>query len=311
MTSPAPPSWRPPATPRTSPPSTTWSATEAKRLGRLGDTDDYETRKAKALGIIAGRQGALELTDETRRPHGPAAGADEALRAHLPGRPRHTRRRRPGRRVRSRSSAPPPSTSSGPGCTTQGQHPPGPRPQPDRRRRPARPTTVDARAGHPPRPALRVPLVRPRRPASDLDHIEPTCRPTRAATRPDQPTKSRAAVPATSPSQDLRRLDLRTRPRRHLHLDQPPRPHLDRRTRRHQADHRARPPRRTQPRRTPSPPDGSPTSARHAVDAERRNMRAAPATASACSRPTAGARRAAAYAPAGARPGPAHHGDPD
>ena len=48
---------------------------EAKRLGRLGDTDDYETRKAKALGIIAGRQGALELTDEapdgrqvTRRP---------------------------------------------------------------------------------------------------------------------------------------------------------------------------------------------------------------------------------------------------
>ena len=26
---------------------------EAKRLGRLGDTDDYETRKAKALGIIA------------------------------------------------------------------------------------------------------------------------------------------------------------------------------------------------------------------------------------------------------------------
>ena len=38
---------------------------EAKHLGRLGDTDDYETRKAKALGIIAGRQGALEITDET------------------------------------------------------------------------------------------------------------------------------------------------------------------------------------------------------------------------------------------------------
>ena len=39
---------------------------EAKRLGRLGDTDDYETRKAKALGIIAGRQGSLDLTDEAR-----------------------------------------------------------------------------------------------------------------------------------------------------------------------------------------------------------------------------------------------------
>ena len=37
---------------------------EAKRLGRLGDTDDYETRKAKALGIIAARQGSLELIDE-------------------------------------------------------------------------------------------------------------------------------------------------------------------------------------------------------------------------------------------------------
>ena len=37
---------------------------EAKQLGRLGDTDDYETRKAKALGIIAGRQGALDLADE-------------------------------------------------------------------------------------------------------------------------------------------------------------------------------------------------------------------------------------------------------
>ena len=36
----------------------------AKQLGRLGDTDDYETRKAKALGIIAGRQGTLDLTAE-------------------------------------------------------------------------------------------------------------------------------------------------------------------------------------------------------------------------------------------------------
>src|SRR4249919_144549 len=35
----------------------------ARQLGRLGDTDDYETRKAKALGIIAGRQGALEFTE--------------------------------------------------------------------------------------------------------------------------------------------------------------------------------------------------------------------------------------------------------
>ena len=37
---------------------------EAKRLARLGDTDDYETRKAKALGTIAARQGTLDLTAE-------------------------------------------------------------------------------------------------------------------------------------------------------------------------------------------------------------------------------------------------------
>ena len=43
---------------------------EAKQLGRLGDTDDYETRKAKALGVIAARQATLELADgdTPRRP---------------------------------------------------------------------------------------------------------------------------------------------------------------------------------------------------------------------------------------------------
>ena len=43
---------------------------EAKQLGRLGDTDDYETRKAKALGIIAGRQATVDLdtSDKPRRP---------------------------------------------------------------------------------------------------------------------------------------------------------------------------------------------------------------------------------------------------
>ena len=90
---------------------------EAKRLGRLGDTDDYETRKATALGVIAARQGTLELREH--RTAAPASGADEALRPRLAGRPRHPARRRAGGRVRSRSSAPPPSTSSGRGCTTR------------------------------------------------------------------------------------------------------------------------------------------------------------------------------------------------
>ena len=52
-------------------------------------------------------------------------------------------------------------------------------------------------------------------------------------TGPDQPTEPGAVVQATPPRQDLHRLDLPTRPRRHPRLDQPPRTHLDRRTRRH------------------------------------------------------------------------------
>jgi hypothetical protein len=61
----------------------------AKHLGRLGDTDDYETRKAKALGVIAGRQGHLDLPgrDPGRPPDHPEAGADEPVRARLLGRP--------------------------------------------------------------------------------------------------------------------------------------------------------------------------------------------------------------------------------
>ena len=68
---------------------------EAKQLGRLGDTDDYETRKAKALGTIAAHQGTLELSDDA--PDGRQvprrAGADPPVRARLPDRPRHPRHR--------------------------------------------------------------------------------------------------------------------------------------------------------------------------------------------------------------------------
>ena len=40
----------------------------AEQLGRLGDADDYETRKAKALGVIAGRQGRPRPPRLPRRP---------------------------------------------------------------------------------------------------------------------------------------------------------------------------------------------------------------------------------------------------
>jgi hypothetical protein len=38
---------------------------EAQLLGRLGDTEDYGARQAKALGIIAARQATLDLVTET------------------------------------------------------------------------------------------------------------------------------------------------------------------------------------------------------------------------------------------------------
>ena len=86
---------------------------EAKRLGRLGDTDDYETRKAKALGIIAARQGAPRPHRRgTRTPTGDLAEPVQTtlylhvsladLATHLAPAPRSS--------VRSRGSAPPPST---------------------------------------------------------------------------------------------------------------------------------------------------------------------------------------------------------
>ena len=54
---------------------------EAKRLGRLGDTDDYETRKAKALGVIAARQATLDLTGDPAAP--PRRPARTNLYLHL------------------------------------------------------------------------------------------------------------------------------------------------------------------------------------------------------------------------------------
>ena len=78
---------------------------EAKHLGRLGDTDDYETRKAKALGIIATRQGSLEFTEEA--PAGPCGPSSTCTSRWPTSPPTPPVSRRSGR---WRSSAPPPST---------------------------------------------------------------------------------------------------------------------------------------------------------------------------------------------------------
>ena len=180
---------------------------EAKLLGRLGDADDYETRKAKALGVIAARQGHLDLTVERgHRGRRPAArsGAATTLYLHLSladlaaaPRRRHpavgeAERLGPVTTDLIRNWLQTPSANIRPVLDLQ----------PHRRRGPARPTALDARAGHPPRPALRLPLVRPATPAPATSTTSsPT---TTRTTRPDQTRQPRAIVQATSPGQDLR-----------------------------------------------------------------------------------------------------------
>ena len=94
---------------------------QAAQLNALGDTDDLEVRKAKALGVIASQQATLDLLTLTGTPprprrvlggracrdHQAAQAQDPALPAPDPGRAAAPRRRRGGRR-RSRGSAPPP-----------------------------------------------------------------------------------------------------------------------------------------------------------------------------------------------------------
>ena len=219
---------------------------EAKRLGRLGDTDDYETRKAKALGVIAGRQGSLELTDQTpdgrqvtRRPvttHLYVHVSLADLATHLGGTPTvgNIEKLGPATLDLIRSWL---GDSTGKIL-----------PVLDLNR-------TDAVDQHDPPPWMREQVILRDRHcvfpwcahdarATDLDHIV-------AYVPPDE-----GGPPGQTNPQNLAPLCRRHHraktftgwtyeraPRRHLHLDQPPRTHLDRRPRRHQPPHdRAAPP---------------------------------------------------------------------
>ena len=218
----------------------------AKQLGRQGNTDDYETRKAKALGVIAARHGGLDQDnrDLPRRP------VQTHLYVHV-------------------SLADLATLSAG--SPTVGEvEKLGPatldliKSWLDDSKVKIQPVLdldrTDAVDQHDPPPWMRelvvlrdrhcvFPVVRPRRPGlrpGPHHRLRPARR--GRATGPDEPAESRATLSATSPGQDLHRLDLRTRPRRHLRVDQPPRPHLDRRSRRHHPRARTRPSRGVHPR---------------------------------------------------------------
>ena len=182
---------------------------QAAALKALGDTDDLEIRKAKALGVIASQQAQLDLTtllttDDGRATArtGPGAAAEAegpALPPPHPRRPRHRLHREPGRRRdgrrrdRGEARRGHPRADQGLGRPLQRHHPARPRHDPRRRRRRPRATRLDARARHPPRPPLRLPLVPAPRPELQ---ISTTSTPTSPWTKADHPARR---TPGTSP----------------------------------------------------------------------------------------------------------------
>ena len=87
----------------------------------------------------------------------------------------------------------------------------------DRRGRRPRPTRLDARPGHPPRPPLRVPALPTRRPGLRPRPHHPLRR--HRPTRPNPTRQPRPPVPTTPPRQDHRPLAIPTTARRHLPMD--------------------------------------------------------------------------------------------
>src|SRR5262249_54953857 len=92
-----------------------------------------------------------------------------------------------------------------------------------------RPTRTHAGDRDPARPALRLPLVPPRRPSLRPRPHHPLHPPRpRRTTRPNRPLQPRPTLQTTPPSQNPPPLALPTPPRPHLHLARTPRIRLPR-----------------------------------------------------------------------------------
>ncbi len=266
VSSPAPPGSRPPATPQDLTAFYALVCEEAKQLGRLGDTDDYETRKAKALGIIAGRQGSLEL-DATEAPGRHAAAPPRKpvqthlyvhvsladLATHLAGAPAvgEVEKLGPATLDLIRSWLHDSKASIQPVLDLN---------------------RTDAVDQHDPPPWMREQVILRDRHCvfpwcgrdarlTDLDHIIPYVPPDEGGppgqTNPRTWRRCAGDITAPRPSPAGPTNAPATAPT----VDQPPRAHLDRRTRRNDGTRlrpRPHPPARTEPRRTPSPPDADP-----------------------------------------------------
>ena len=194
-------------------------------LSELGDTEDLDVRRARAVGILADPQYALDLLSGREAQHPaavPAVPRTSTCTSPPQTWPRTSTRRH---RVlpRSRSSARPPLSCSPTG--SPGSQQPAPR-------SPCAPSSTSGRDAavdqHDPpeamretvvaaRRALRLPRLPPRLP--DLrprphHRVPPHGR--RRTTGPNPARQSRAAVPIPSPREDPHRLALQTPRRRQL-----------------------------------------------------------------------------------------------
>ena len=186
---------------------------QAAQLKALGDTDTLEVRKAKAVGVIANRQATLDLgtlldgtpgaedaaTVQTVETVGGRSLAKTKLYLHLSltdllGLERPRQRGRDRVRDRGEVRAGHHRPDQGLGRPVPGHHPTRPRHDPHRRRRRPRPTRLDAGTGHPPRPALRVPLVPPGRQSLRPGPHHPV--------RGERPTRARPGPTPSPPSAD-------------------------------------------------------------------------------------------------------------
>ena len=233
----------------------------------LGSSEPLAARRAKALGDLARTQTALDLhthgaTGATRRR--PAAGCS---RGRAP-RPLRRIRRRPDDRVRAdrpagggpAPRAPRPGQGLVQRLPDEGDDQAGDRPQRravDTGVRGARP---DPRAGHPPRPHLRVPVVHPTRPgaATSTTSSSTTTTPKQKVGHNPAPPRPepRLPVPVPPPPQDPHRLALPHDRARGVRVDLTARPPLPT----HHGTTSTRP---TRPARHPAPRDHDPAPTRH------------------------------------------------
>ncbi len=193
----------------------------AHDLHELGDTDPLDLRRARAVGVLADPQYALDLMSGREGAAPTQNGGAANLYLHLTPADLAPEDRRRHHRASRRRHHPAAHRLAGPvhQHRRQGPGPPGPGPRRHGGRGPARPTRDDARTGPPHRRALRLPRLRPRLPSlrpGPHHRVPPDGG--RRTTGPDHRREPRAVVPHPPPDQDPHRLDLQTRPRR-LHLD--------------------------------------------------------------------------------------------